>query len=177
MKVAEKFGLPVVTFIDTPGACPGIGAEERGQAQAIAMNLREMSRLRVPILCICIGEGNSGGALGIGVGDRLAMLEFSYYSVISPEGCAAILGGNAQDAAEALKLTSVDLLRLGLVDSVIPEPTGGAHCDIPGTTQAVERYIVRTLTELTRVSTKDLLSARYMKWRTTGNQFLIKGGK
>lgn len=130
MKFAEKFGIPVVTLIDTPGAYPGIGAEERGQAQAIAVNLTEMSRLKVPIICIVIGEGGSGGALGIGVGDRLAMLEFAYYSVISPEGCAAILwrdGAQAPQAAQALKLTSKDLLKLELVDAVIPEPLGGAQ--------------------------------------------------
>src|SRR3972149_6104684 len=120
MRFAEKFGIPVVTLIDTPGAYPGIGAEERGQAQAIAVNLIEMSRLRVPIICICIGESGSGGALGIGVGDRMAILEFAYYSVISPEGCAAILwrdGSQAPDAAAALKLTSKDLYKLGLVDA------------------------------------------------------------
>ncbi len=128
MKFAEKYNIPVVTLIDTPGAYPGVGAEERGQAQAIAVNLMEMSRLKVPIICIVIGEGGSGGALGIGVGDRLAMLEFSYYSVISPEGCAAILwrdGSQAEHAAEALKLTSKDLSRLRLIDAVISEPLGG----------------------------------------------------
>ncbi len=142
MKFAEKFGIPVVTLIDTPGAYPGIGAEERGQAQAIAVNLTEMSRLRVPIICIVIGEGGSGGALGIGVGDRLAMLEFAYYSVISPEGCAAILwrdGAQAPEAAQALKLTSKDLLKLGLVDAVIPEPLGGAHRNIHDTVYNVEQ--------------------------------------
>ena len=136
MKFAAKFGIPIVTLIDTPGAYPGIGAEERGQAQAIAVNLFEMSRLPVPVICICIGEGGSGGALGIGVGDRLAMLEFAYYSVISPEGCAGILwrdGSQAPEAAEALKLTSKDLLKLKLVDEAIAEPLGGAHRNIHDT--------------------------------------------
>ena len=151
MKLAEKFGIPVVTLIDTPGAYPGIGAEERGQAQAIAVNLHQMSRLRVPIICIVIGEGGSGGALGIGVGDKLAILEFAYYSVISPEGGAAILwrdGSQAADAAEALKLTSKDLFKLGLVDAVIPEPLGGAHRSAHDSVYPVEAYIVKTLRDL-----------------------------
>lgn len=148
MKFAEKYNIPVITFIDTPGAYPGIGAEERGQAQAIAVNLMEMSILKVPIICIVIGEGGSGGALGIGVGDKLAMLEFAYYSVISPEGCAAILwrdGSMASEAAEALKLTSKDLLKLQLVDAVIPEPLGGAHRNIHDCVYNVEKFIVKTL--------------------------------
>ncbi|MHC4297686.1 MAG: acetyl-CoA carboxylase carboxyltransferase subunit alpha, partial [Planctomycetota bacterium] len=148
MKFAEKFGIPVVTLIDTPGAHPGIGAEERGQAQAIAVNLHQMSRLKVPVICVVIGEGGSGGALGIGVGDRLAMLEFSYYSVISPEGCAGILwrdGSQAPKAAEALRLTSKDLHNLGLVDTVISEPLGGAHRNHHDTVYNVEKYIVKTL--------------------------------
>jgi acetyl-CoA carboxylase carboxyl transferase subunit alpha len=171
MKFAEKFGLPIVTLIDTPGAFPGIGAEERGQAQAIAVNLTEMSRLRVPIICICIGEGGSGGALGIAVGDRLAMLEFAYYSVISPEGCAAILwrdGSQAPDAAEALKLTSKDLLKLGLIDAIIPEPVGGAHRNVHDTVYSVESYVAQTLTELRRMTTEELLESRYRKWRSVG---------
>ena len=171
MKFAEKYGLPIVTLIDTPGAYPGIGAEERGQAQAIAVNLAEMSRLRVPIVCICIGEGGSGGALGIAVGDRLAMLEFAYYSVISPEGCAAILwrdGSQAPDAAEALKLTSKDLHKLGLVDAIIPEPIGGAHRNVHDTIYNVETYIAKTLAELQRMSIDDLLESRYRKWRSVG---------
>ena len=132
MKLAEKFKLPIVTLIDTPGAYPGIGAEERGQARAIAVNLFEMSRLAVPVVCVVIGEGGSGGALGIGVGDALGILENAYLSVISPEGCAAILwksGEQAPEAAEALKLTAGDLLERGLVDEVVPEPSGGAHRD------------------------------------------------
>ncbi len=171
MKFAEKFGIPIVTLIDTPGAYPGIGAEERGQAQAIAANLYEMSRLRVPVICIVIGEGGSGGALGIGVGDRLAMLEFAYYSVISPEGCAAILwrdGSQAPKAAEALRLTSKELLRLGLVDAVIPEPLGGAHRNHHDTVYNVEKHIVRTLRDLKRVSIDKLLKSRYEKLRSIG---------
>ncbi len=172
MKFAAKYNIPIVTLIDTPGAYPGVGAEERGQAQAIAVNLFEMSRLAVPIICICIGEGGSGGALGIGVGDRLAMLEFAYYSVISPEGCAAILwrdGSQAADAAEALKLTSRDLYKLKLIDEIIPEPLGGAHRNVHDTVYNVERYIVRTLAALKRVKTEALLENRYEKLRTIGS--------
>jgi len=171
MKFAAKYNIPVVTLIDTPGAYPGIGAEERGQAQAIAVNLMEMSRLPVPIICICIGEGGSGGALGIGVGDRLAMLEFAYYSVISPEGCAAILwrdGSQAADAAEALKLTSKDLHKLGLIDAVIPEPLGGAHRNIHDTVYNVEKYIIKTLACLKRTKIDNLLENRYKKLRSIG---------
>jgi acetyl-CoA carboxylase carboxyl transferase subunit alpha len=171
MKFAEKFGIPVVTLIDTPGAYPGIGAEERGQAQAIAVNLIEMSRLRVPIICIVIGEGGSGGALGIGVGDRLAILEFAYYSVISPEGCAAILwrdGSQAPKAAEALKLTSKDLYKLELVDAVISEPLGGAHRNLHDTVYNVEKYIVKTLRDLKRTKLDNLLDNRYKKLRSIG---------
>ncbi len=166
MKFAEKFGLPIVTLIDTPGAYPGIGAEERGQALAIAVNLQKMSRLKVPIVCIVIGEGGSGGALGIGVGDKLAILEFAYYSVISPEGCAAILwrdGAQAPQAAEALNLTSKDLVRLGLVDAVIPEPLGGAHRSLHDTVYNVEQYITKTLRDLKRTKTENLLENRYNK--------------
>jgi acetyl-CoA carboxylase carboxyl transferase subunit alpha len=172
MKFAAKFGIPVVTLIDTPGAYPGIGAEERGQAQAIAVNLFEMSRLPVPVICICIGEGGSGGALGIGVGDRLAMLEFAYYSVISPEGCAGILwrdGSQAPEAAEALKLTSKDLLKLKLVDEAIAEPLGGAHRNIHDTVYNVEQYIIRTLAVLKRTKLETLLENRYAKLRAVGS--------
>ncbi len=178
MRFAEKYGLPIVTLIDTPGAYPGIGAEERGQAQAIATNLSEMSRLKVPIIAICIGEGGSGGALGIAVGDRLAMLEFAYYSVISPEGCAAILwrdGAQAPDAAAALKLTSKDLHKLGLVDAVIPEPVGGAHRNVHDTVYNVETYIARTLTSLRRSGAAELLDNRYRKWRSVGKEAVIEG--
>jgi acetyl-CoA carboxylase carboxyl transferase subunit alpha len=180
MKFAEKFGLPIVTLIDTPGAYPGIGAEERGQAQAIAVNLAEMSRLKVPVVCVCIGEGGSGGALGIAVGDRLAMLEFAYYSVISPEGCAAILwrdGSQAPDAAEALKLTSRDLHKLGLVDAIIPEPIGGAHRNVHDTVYNVESYIARALGELKRMSTETLVESRYRKWRSVGTDSAIRVGR
>jgi len=175
MRLAEKFGLPIVTFIDTPGAYPGVGAEERGQAQAIAENLYQMIQLRVPILCICIGEGGSGGALGIGVGDRLTMLEFAYFSVISPEGCAAILwrdGAWAPEAAEALRLTSQDLLKLGLIDAVIPEPVGGAHRNPRDCAHGIEQYIIKTLNELMRLSVDDLLSSRFQRWRSMGSNFV-----
>jgi acetyl-CoA carboxylase carboxyl transferase subunit alpha len=171
MKLAEKFNLPIVTFIDTPGAYPGIGAEERGQAQAIAKNLMEMSRLRVPIICIVIGEGGSGGALGIGIGDRMAMLEFAYYSVISPEGCAAILwrdGSKAPQAAEALKLTSGDLKSLELVDTIIPEPLGGAHRSIHDTIYNVEQYVIKTLRDLKRTKMDNLIENRYKRLRAIG---------
>ncbi len=174
MKLAEKYGIPVVTLIDTPGAYPGIGAEERGQAQAIAVNLMEMARLRVPIICIVIGEGGSGGALGIGVGDKMAMLEFSYYSVISPEGCAAILwrdGSKADLAAEALRLTSKDLYKLKLVDAVIAEPLGGAHRNVHDCVYNVEKYIVKTLHQLKKIQIDDLLETRYKKLRSIGNNF------
>ncbi len=171
MKFAEKYGIPVVSLIDTPGAYPGVGAEERGQAQAIAVNLLEMSCLKVPIICVCIGEGGSGGALGIGVGDRMAMLEFAYYSVISPEGCAAILwrdASQAANAAEALKLTSKDLYKLGLIDAIIPEPLGGAHRNVHDTVYNVQQYIVKTLRELKRTKIDNLLENRYKKLRSIG---------
>ena len=173
MKFAEKYGIPIVTLIDTPGAYPGVGAEERGQAQAIAVNLMEMSRLKVPIICIVIGEGGSGGALGIGVGDRFAMLEFAYYSVISPEGCAAILwrdGSQAPQAAEALNLTSKDLLRLKLIDDAIQEPLGGAHRNIHDTVYNVENYIVKSLRQLKRVKLDTLIDNRYEKLRAIGSE-------
>jgi len=171
MKFAEKYGIPVVAIIDTPGAHPGIGAEERGQAQAIAINLLEMSRLRVPIVCIVIGEGGSGGALGIGVGDRLAMLEFAYYSVISPEGCAAILwrdGTKAPQAAESLKLTGKDLQKLELIDAIVSEPLGGAHRNVHDCVYNVEGYIVKTLSALKRTKIDNLLENRYKKLRLIG---------
>ena len=171
MKLAEKHGLPVICLIDTPGAYPGIGAEERGQSQAIAENMYEMSRLRTPIICVVIGEGGSGGALGIGVGDRVAMLEFSYYSVISPEGCAGILWKShqyAERAANALKFTSQDLLRLKVVDHVIPEPLGGAHRDHHQTAMRVKQYLTRSLRELTALPVEKLLDQRYEKFRRMG---------
>ncbi|RKY13395.1 MAG: acetyl-CoA carboxylase carboxyl transferase subunit alpha [Planctomycetota bacterium] len=171
MKFAEKYNLPIVALIDTPGAYPGIGAEERGQAQAIAVNLMEMSRLRTPVVCVIIGEGGSGGALGIGVGDKVAILEHSYYSVISPEGCAAILwhdGTQAPVAAEALKLTGKDLLKLKLVDSIIPEPLGGAHRNIHDTVYTVEQFITKTLAQLKRIDLDKLVNDRYEKLRNIG---------
>lgn len=171
MKVAEKFKVPVITFIDTPGAYPGIGAEERGQAEAIAYNLREMSVLKVPIIVIVIGEGGSGGALGIGVGDRICVLENAYYSVISPEGCAAILWKNklrADAAASALKLTGADLLKLGIIDEVISEPLGGAHRDPQLTAQNLKSSILRHLKEISSLSIENMLQARYQKFRKMG---------
>ncbi len=171
MRLAEKMKLPIVTFINTPGAYPGIGAEERGQAAAIARNILEMFDIKVPILCIVIGEGGSGGALGIGVGDRVGVLENAYYSVISPEGCAAILwksGDKAPDAAEALKLTGKDLLRLGLIDKVIEEPLGGAHRDPRGTVDRVKAQVQQWLAELAQIPIEELLAARYEKFRHMG---------
>jgi acetyl-CoA carboxylase carboxyl transferase subunit alpha len=171
MRMAEKWGLPIVTFINTPGAYPGIGAEERGQASAIARNILEMFDLKVPVVCIVIGEGGSGGALGIGVGDRVGMLENSYYSVISPEGCAAILwkaGDKAPEAADSLKLTSKDLLRLGLVDKVIDEPLGGAHRDQTGAVDRVKAQILEWLGELAAIPVPQLLERRYEKFRRMG---------
>lgn len=177
MKLAEKFNLPIITLIDTPGAYPGIGAEERGQAQAIAVNLMEMSRLRVPILSIVIGEGGSGGALGIGVGDKMAILEYAYYSVISPEGCAAILwrdGSKTEPAAEALKLTGRELKQLELVDEVIQEPLGGAHRNLHDTVHNVERFITKTLSQLKRQKVETLLDKRYNRLRSIGSAFQKK---
>ena len=171
MKLAAKFGIPVICFIDTPGAYPGVGAEERGQAQAIAENMFEMSRLKTPVICVVIGEGGSGGALGIGVGDRVAMLQFSYYSVISPEGCAGILWKShefAERAAEALKFTSEDLRGFGVVDEVIEEPLGGAHRDHHQVANRLKIYITRQLRELVNLDEATLLHQRYEKFRRMG---------
>ncbi len=173
MKLAEKYNLPVVTFIDTPGAYPGLGAEERGQSEAIALNLLEMSRLKTPIISVVIGEGGSGGALGIGVGDRLAMMQYAWYSVISPEGCAAILWKTANpqtnsEAAEALKLTAADNQRLGIIDDVIDEPLGGAHRNPSAAADAVERYLIQTLRELKRYKPDNLVAKRYERLRSVG---------
>jgi acetyl-CoA carboxylase carboxyl transferase subunit alpha len=171
MKLAAKFGMPVICFIDTPGAYPGIGAEERGQAQIIAQGMFEMSRLLTPIICVVIGEGGSGGALGIGVGDRVALLEFAYYSVISPEGCAGILWKShtyAERAARALKLTSKDLARLGVVDDVIEEPLGGAHRDHHQMAARLKMYLMKTLRELVGRPLDRLLEERYAKFRRIG---------
>lgn len=171
MRMAEKYGLPVICLIDTPGAYPGIGAEERGQAQVIAENMYEMSRLNTPIICVVIGEGGSGGALGIGVGDRVAMLEHSYYSVISPEGCAGILwksGQFAERAARALKFTAKHLLGFGIVDKVIEEPLGGAHRNPHQMAARLKTYLLRTLRELASLPRERLLDERYKKFRKMG---------
>lgn len=171
MKLAEKFGLPVVTLIDTPGAYPGIGAEERGQAESIARNLLEMSRLRTPIVSIVTGEGGSGGALGIAIADRVAMMEFAWYSVISPEACSAILfKGNeaAPQLAESLKLTSKDLRQLGVIDTVVAEPLGGAHRDPHSAAHNLEQFIAKTLRDLKRCKVENLLERRYEKFRNMG---------
>ncbi|HUF76058.1 MAG TPA: acetyl-CoA carboxylase carboxyltransferase subunit alpha [Longimicrobiales bacterium] len=171
MRQAEKFGRPVVTFIDTPGAYPGIGSEERGIGEAIAFNLREMARLRVPIVSAVIGEGMSGGALGIGVTDRILMLEHSIYSVISPEGCAAILWRSAdfrEEAARALKLTAEDLLELGVCDEVVLEPPGGAHSDWDEAAVLLRDALDRTLGELEKLSVEKLLDGRWAKYEAIG---------
>jgi acetyl-CoA carboxylase carboxyl transferase subunit alpha len=171
MRLAEKFGKPVVTFIDTPGAYPGIGAEERGQAEAIAKNLLVMATLKVPIVSVVIGEGGSGGALAIGVADRLLMLQHAVYSVISPEGCAAILWDNqskAPEAAEALKMTADDLKNLGVIDDIIPEPVGGAHRDPAAMCDAVKKAIETHLTALLELPLDELLRQRYKKYRHIG---------
>jgi acetyl-CoA carboxylase carboxyl transferase subunit alpha len=173
MKLAEKFHLPVISFIDTPGAYPGIGAEERGEAEAIARNLREMARLRTPVVCVVIGEGGSGGALGVAVGDRVSMLEHAWYSVISPEGCAGILWKtgtpeNTQLAAEAIKLTSRDLARLGVIDEIIPEPPGGAHRDHREMANTLKSHLLRQLRAVRPLSTEQLLERRYERFRRMG---------
>ena len=173
MKLAEKFRLPIVTLIDTPGAYPGVQAEERGQAEAIAKNLLEMSRLNTPIVCVVIGEGGSGGALGIAVGDRVAMLENAWYSVISPEGCAAILWKQANEetnpaAATALALTASDNLRNGLIDDVIPEPVGGAHRDPAQAAERLHGWIVEQLRELEALRVQTLVRRRYERFRKMG---------
>ena len=171
MKLAERFGLPLFTLIDTPGAYPGIGAEERGQSEAIARNLLEMAELKIPVICVVIGEGGSGGALAIGVGDRTLMLEYSTYSVISPEGCASILWKSAEkakDAAEALGLTAPRLLEHKLIDRIIPEPLGGAHRD-PGTMAATLKCILlEELAELEALPLEELLERRYRRLRSVG---------
>jgi acetyl-CoA carboxylase carboxyl transferase subunit alpha len=173
MKLAEKFHLPIVTLIDTPGAYPGVDSEQRGQAEAIAVNLREMSRLRTPIVCIVIGEGGSGGALGIGVGDRIAMLQHSWYSVISPEGCAAILWKKANEqtnnsAAQALALTAESNLKNGLIDAIIPEPNGGAHRDPQATAERLQGWVVDSIRELQRLAPDTLVRLRFDKIRNIG---------
>jgi len=171
MRLAEKAGIPIICFVDTPGAYPGIGAEERGQSEAIAYNLREMAELTVPIIVIVIGEGGSGGALGIGVGDRVYVLQNAYYSVISPEGCAAILWkdqSKAPEAAAALKLTADDLLALDLIDGMIKEPLGGAHRDFGDIAGQIKKTVDRDLEELRKIPKSELLDQRYKKFRKMG---------
>lgn len=171
MRLAEKFRLPVVALIDTPGAYPGVGAEERHIAEAIAVNIRDMMALRTPVVSVVIGEGGSGGALGIGVADRVLILENAYYSVISPEGCAAILWKHrkhAPEAAQALKLSSPDLMEMGLVDGVIPEPAGGAHCDPEQAAENLKSAISKELQTLLKTPVEKLLRARYDKFRKMG---------
>ena len=171
MKTAEKFDIPIISFIDTPGAYPGVGAEERGQAEAIATNLKEMISLQVPIIAIVIGEGGSGGALGIGVGDKICVLEHAYYSVISPEGCSAILWkkeGSTEQAAEVLKLTAKDLLNLEIIDEVITEPLGGAHRNYKEISLNVKESILRHLRELKKLNKEELVKKRYLRYRKIG---------
>ncbi len=171
MRMAEKFSIPIVTFIDTPGAFPGIGAEERNIAEAIAFNLREMMTLRTPVVAVVIGEGGSGGALGIGIADRVLMMENAYYSVISPEGCAAILWKHrehAPEAASALKLSAQDLSKLGIIDGIIPEPLGGAHNDPAAAAESLKEAVLEAIGELSKLPAAELLEQRYQKFRALG---------
>ena len=171
MRLGEKFGMPVISLIDTPGAFPGIGSEERHISEAIAVNLREMMRLRVPVIAAVIGEGGSGGALGIGVADRVLILENAYYSVISPEACSAILWRDrrhAAEAAEALKLTAQDLLKLDVVDEIVPEPEGGAHRDYDSVAENLSRALRRNLQHISKIPVDELLKKRYEKFRRIG---------
>jgi acetyl-CoA carboxylase carboxyl transferase subunit alpha len=171
MEMAAKYQMPIICLIDTPGAYPGVGAEERGQAFSIAWNLREMSRLRTPIICVVIGEGGSGGALGIGVGDHVSVLQFAYYSVISPEGCAGILWKHVKHsdkAAKALRFTSRDLLELGVIDEVVPEPLGGAHRNHRAMGMTLKGSLVSTLDSLLELSPEELVQRRYEKFRRIG---------
>ena len=174
MQIAAKFNRPILTFLDTPGAYPGIDAEERGQAEAIARNLREMARLACPVICICIGEGGSGGALALGVGNRVYMLENAIYSVISPESCAAIIyrdSAKAEPAAEALKLTAPDLLGLGLIDAIIPEPENGAQENHDQAAESIRETLRKALDELSQMTSNELVQHRYTKFRHMGNFF------
>jgi len=174
MRLADKFRRPIVTFLDTPGAYPGVDAEERGQAEAIAVNLREMSRLGVPVITVVIGEGGSGGALGLGVANRVYMLENAYYSVITPESCAAIIyrdSGKAPEAARSLRLSSADLLALNLVDGIVSEPAEGAHTDADKAAEFVRETIRKALAELSSLSPQELIDDRYNKFRRMGNFF------
>jgi acetyl-CoA carboxylase carboxyl transferase subunit alpha len=175
MKLAERFGIPVVTLVDTKGAYPGIGAEERGQGIALAENIRDLSALKVPVVACIIGEGGSGGALALAVGNRILMLEFAYYSVISPEGCASILwrdGDRKQDAAAVLKLTAADLLSRGFIDEVVKEPLGGAHRDPQQMAQSLRQAIIRHLDALTGKSPEELANERYEKFRVFGDYLI-----
>ena len=171
MKQAEKFKRPIITFINTSGAFCGIGAEERGQGEAIATNLLEMSKLKVPVIAIIIGEGGSGGALALGVGDKVVMLEHSIYSVISPEGLASILWKDSslsKEASEVMKLTAEDLLELNVIDDIIKEPTGGAHKDVKLMSRNIKEYLIKTIGELKRIEIPELLDQRYIKIRNIG---------
>jgi acetyl-CoA carboxylase carboxyl transferase subunit alpha len=175
MQLAAKFNRPIITFIDTVGAYPGIDAEERGQAEAIAYNLREMSRLTCPVIAVVLGEGGSGGALGLGVANRVYMLENAYYSVISPESCAAIIwrdSGEAASAAAALKLTAQDLMGLGLIDGIVPEPPEGAQVDPDAAASALREVLLQALSELTRKTAAEILAERYSKFRNMGTDLL-----
>ena len=177
MRLAAKFSRPIFTFIDTPGAYPGIDAEERGQAEAIASNLREMIRLPVPIIVTITGEGGSGGALGVAVGDKVNMLENTVYSVISPEGCASILwrdAAKAEQAAEALRITAGDLSEIGIIDTVVPEPEGGAHLDHEAAAQLLDAVLLRDLNELSSLPVTELLERRYDKFRRMGQSFVTE---
>lgn len=177
MQIAAKFERPIITFLDTPGAYPGIDAEERGQAEAIARNLREMARLRTPVIALVIGEGGSGGALALGVGNQVFMMENSVYSVISPESCAAIIwrdSAKAELAASALRLTAEDLLSFGLIDGIIPEPAGGAQEDPDTASELIRVSLRKALEELGRLSQNDLVQQRYMKYRRMGNFFAAR---
>lgn len=174
MQMASKFSRPVITFMDTPGAYPGIDAEERGQAEAIARNLREMARLATPVLAVCIGEGGSGGALALGVGNIVLMMENAVYSVISPESCAAIIyrdSGKAEQAAAALRITAEDLLELGLIDGIVPEPAGGAQEDLDAAAESLREHLRRGLDELALMNATRLVDHRYAKFRKMGNFF------
>jgi acetyl-CoA carboxylase carboxyl transferase subunit alpha len=175
MQLAAKFGRPIITLLDTPGAYPGIDAEERGQAEAIARNLREMARLPVPLVAVCIGEGGSGGALALGVGNEVFMLENAVYSVITPESCASIIyrdSGKAEQAAAALKLAAPDMLKLGLIDGIIPEPAGGAHEDHDESARLVKEQLICSLRGLSSLSSADAVENRYQKFRQMGNFFM-----
>ncbi|HEY3839147.1 MAG TPA: acetyl-CoA carboxylase carboxyltransferase subunit alpha [Bryobacteraceae bacterium] len=174
MQIAAKFGRPIITFLDTPGAYPGIDAEERGQAEAIARNLREMARFSVPLIAVCIGEGGSGGALALGVANQVFMLENAVYSVITPESCASIIyrdAGKAEQAAAALKLAAPDMLALGLIDGIIPEPAAGAHEDHDEAARLVKEQLIRSLDQLAALTSHEVVQKRYEKFRKMGNFF------